>query len=206
MRFRNVVRGSVAIGALVGSMLLAQPALAKGTEGNEPDKGRYVQVEMTGVPVTASNAVEYGFEVRTDATGVQYAVHPDTPEGDFSHAVRIVPEPEPGQVTPFNTVYGNCGYSWLYFNSKTHYKTGYQIYTSYGYTISWDWQVTLKSSIDLHYNSFGGLFATQRWDVPSYAHGAQALGGSTMSAFASGNVLTSGGICSSGMPTATVKW
>lgn len=200
MQLKHIVRGSVAVVALVGSMALAQPAF-----GDEPEEGEYVEVEMTGIPVTAQNAVEHGFEVRTDQAGIDYAVHPDAPEGDFSSAVPIVEEPDPGQITPFNTLYGNCGYSWFYFTSKTSYKTGYQIYLNYGNTISWSWHSTFSSSIDLHHIYDGGGFATQRWER-TRAHGAQALPGTLLSGQAGGDVLTTGGICTSAVPYDKIRW
>lgn len=203
MKLRNLIGGGVAMVGLIGGIALASPAVA-----NEPDDGtQYVRVQMTGVPVTAKNALEHGFDVRTDSDGVQYAVGADTPQGDFSRAVEIVPEPEPGQVTPYDTVFGSCGYSWFFFDSKTKYSTGYEIDPAFGYTINFGWTTHFSSSIDLHTNTFGSPFATQRWDsIHLYAHGAQALAHTIMTGFASGNVLTTGGICYSEGPSDLVEW
>lgn len=199
MQLKSKLRVGLIVGALIGGIAFAPPALAE-----TPEAGDYVEVQMTGVPVTEANAIEYGFEVRTGADGVKYAVHPSTPAGDFSAAVPIVAEPAPGTVTPFTTAYGDCGSSWIYFTSKTTFRTGYQIYTTFGNTISYSWSAAFSSSIDLISRPFGGL-ATQRWEVKT-PHGAQALAGTKMSATAGGSVLTTGGICFSLSPYDTVTW
>jgi hypothetical protein len=119
--------------------------------------------------------------------------------------VRIVPEPSWRLITPFNTKYGQCGTSYFDITSKTSYKTGYTIYTSFGYTVSWSWQATLQSSIDMMGRSFGGPFATQSWGV-RVSHQVQALHGTYLNGQAGGSVLTTGGICFTLIPSDRVLW
>lgn len=161
---------------------------------------------MTSVPVTEANVLDAGFDVRTDANGVKWAVSPTAPEGDFSAAVKIVPEPAPGTIVPFTTVTGQCGSSWFTFVSKTKFRTGYSINANKGATFSRSWSVALSSSIDLRNVPMDSPLGTpQYWDE-TRTHDAQALGGTLLSGVAGGSVLTATGICTSGAPTATVRW
>jgi hypothetical protein len=191
----------LAVGGIVGALGTAVPAMAE-TSTTDP---QVETVPMHGVPVTEANALEFGYEIRTDQAGVRYAVYPGTAAGDFSRAVPLVADPAPGTVTPRNTIYGDCGYAWVYFTGTTTYKTGYQIYTTFGNTINFSWSVAFTSSIDAISVPDGSPFATQRWEVKR-AHGAQALPGTNLSAVAGGNVLTTGGICFAGAPYDTVTW
>lgn len=205
---KRLLPGGIALAALVGSMLVAQPALAQETaNGLANGKTASTTVEMASVPVTAAKAVEYGYEVRTDAAGVQYAVAPGAPVGDFSPnvAVPIVQEPSGGIVTPFMVRYGTCGTSTFTFLSKNKFTTGYTVYTSFGYTITYDWHVTLTSSIDAQSIPYGPWTATQAWNVTQTTI-AQALPGTYLSGMAGGTVLTTGGICYPLAPTDKVKW
>lgn len=198
MKSKMKLLTTVIVTSLVGFLGAAVPATA--------DTEASVQTEaMYGVPVTETNAISFGYEVRTDQAGVRYAVHPGTAEGDFSRAVPIVDETPVGSVSPQTTAYGDCGYSWVYFTSRSSYRTGYQIYKTFGNTINFSWSTTFSSSIDALSIPDGSLFASQRWEV-SRAHPAQALPGAKLSATAGGSVLTSGGICFSLGPYDSITW
>jgi len=178
------------------------PATAAEEQTNET---RVASVQMEAVKLTASTALAYGYDVRTDADGQQWAMDSNTPEGDFTHAVPI---PEDERASTQDRIIGNCGSSWVYLNGKEGYRsvyTGYEINPNWGAPVSQDWSVAIHSSIDFESYDFSGLavWGSQTWFV-SQMITTQAIEGRPLSALAGGSVLTTENICVSGSPTDTI--
>lgn len=195
---RNTLAALVVIGlGVAGATTTATAA--------EVDEATGASVQMQAVKLTADSATAYGYDVRTDADGRQWASDASAPEGDFSHAVLI---PEDTDASARGIVNGNCGSAWVFFNSKISIRTGYTIATPWGAPVSQTWPVAIKSSIDFESYDFSGLAAwgSQTWEA-TRAISTQALNGQELEALAGGSVLTSNGsICISGSPTASIIW
>ncbi|WP_157009166.1 hypothetical protein [Agromyces laixinhei] len=110
------------------------------------------------------------------------------------------------EATSFGEVTGDCGTSFISFSDYNTIRTGYYILPSRGAPISHDWTVNTSSSIDLEIHDLSGLapWGYQSWQATRDIS-TQYLPGSTVSALAFGDVLTTNGICYSGRPTATIR-
>lgn len=195
---RLVATGAAAAIA-VATLYVAAPAMA-----SEPEPTTSTEVEMSFEPWTVDNLAEHGYELRQDPKGFFYGVPAGTPRGSKKGATA--PIADSTGISTYGTVTGNCGTSFVSFSSATVIRTGYYIYPSKGQPISHDWGVSEYSSIDFVYSDFSGLapWGYQSWQASRNVY-IQYLPGSTLSAQASGEVLTTLGICSSGIPTASYK-
>jgi hypothetical protein len=102
-------------------------------------------------------AASYGYDVRTDAAGWQYAVPTGTPAGSMVDATPKF-NPKTGalvaagtsvsalSVTPQNTVYGNCGSSTLTLYTKTSGYTSYALNGTLGAAIYHTWIISMSAS------------------------------------------------------------
>lgn len=199
---RNILSGLVVVG--LGLSTATLPASATSSQVDDPQA---VSVPMEAVALTADNAIAYGYDVRIDADGQQWAVAPDAPEGDFTHGVPI---PAADGAATQELIAGNCGNAWVWLNgndlSRTIY-TGYQIWANKGAPVSQSWYATVISSIDITARDYSGLavWGSQQWYV-SEEIPTQALKGTQLSAVAGGSVLTTEIICTSGSPTDSITW
>ncbi|MEV1132398.1 hypothetical protein [Agromyces sp. NPDC049794] len=185
---------------VAAALALPSPASAAEPEVTEP----VVEAEMSFTPWTKENLAEHGYELRKDPGGGYYGVPVGTPRGSKVGATG--PIQESGGVTTFGEVTGNCGTSFVSFSDYNTIRSGYYIYPSKGAPISHDWIVHTYSSIDLEWYDLSGLapWGYQSWQATRDIS-TQYLPGSTISAQASGEVLTTAGICSSGIPTAVIR-
>ncbi|GIT78998.1 hypothetical protein LLS1_06670 [Leifsonia sp. LS1] len=159
---------------------------------------------MHFIPMTEANASWAGYEVRTNPDGTTYGVPTGAPAGSHESAVDV--QSDTG-LQSRGTVPGNCGTSTVRFNSKTAVYTAYTISPSHGSPISHNWSVTYSSSIDLVVHDMSGLapLGNQTWSVVKPVVG-KALQGKTLTAMASGTVLTTAGCCASGDPTDVITF
>jgi hypothetical protein len=180
---------------LIGPMMVALTAFALGGQGVGP---AVAEVSITNrVPMTFTGfdrevAAENGYEIRTDATGHECSVAIGTPSGPCpTYASQ-----DGGDLTTQNTVYGDCGYTWLYWRSSaTAFETGYYIYSSWGRPAVHAWTVYLWTSAGPQIWDLSGAPATgsSRWEA------ARSIGADGQSGFASGEVImTNGASCSAG--------
>ncbi|SMQ73226.1 hypothetical protein SAMN06295909_3204 [Plantibacter sp. VKM Ac-1784] len=198
--FRNMLVGVAMLGLSLGGA--SSSALASDVQD---DGTSAVSSPMEAIKLTADNAVAYGYAVRTDSDGQQWAMDAGTPDGDFTHAVPIAEE---SGASTRDRVVGNCGSSWVYLSGKEGYRsvyTGYDIQAKFGLPVSHVWSVAVYSSIDFESFDFSGLpsWGAERWFETRFID-TQVIEGLPISTIAGGSVLTTGGLCVSGSPTDTI--
>lgn len=189
MRFKTLI----ATATLVTAAIVATVTPAQATEPESaPLKAG---LRLTGFDPQV--ATDHGWEVRTDADGWQCSVPQGTPAGPCSEDFRI-------KVDGFassNTVYNDCGYSWLYWeSSRTRYETGYFIYAAKGAPLTHAWQVYFETNDGPVVQILNGLGPIgPRWLHQGSLNGATGSYGKATGAV----LLSSGATCSSVGPVAS---
>jgi len=171
--------------------------------------------EQTTVPLTftgfnAERAATYGYDVRTDDEGWQYAVPTGTP-ADSTEGATPKFNPETGEVKTAdgarNTVTGSCGTSTLTLYTKTSGYTAYNLNGNLGGAVSHQWGINLSASTGSQYVNRDGLPpfpGALNWGTNfSYNVGA-AASGAKVNGVAGGIVQTILGSCTSGGPRDSV--
>jgi hypothetical protein len=184
--------------------LLATTALVTGaimvpatpTQADEPGSvSSRVEFRLTGFDPQV--AADHGWEVRIDDEGWQCSVPRGTPVDSCPEDFRL-------KVDGFastNTLYNDCGYSWLYWeSSRTRYETGYFIYAPKGAPLTHAWQVffdTNRGPVVQVLNGLGPI-------GPRWVHQGSLNGATGSYGKATGSVLlSSGATCSSSGPVAS---
>jgi hypothetical protein len=184
MRLENWSRRAVT--ALLGLMGTLALVLAPGTEaGAAPVTTERATMHI--VRFDPAVAAANGYTIKTDAKGQQYSVKNGSSE----------------VATPSNTVYGNCGASWVYYNaignSSATISTGFALYYP---AVSYWWFVRINDAGGQNNHIWaGGLNSLFGWSafktVPGLSHGLSVATVST----ASSAILANGGVCTSGGPS-----
>jgi hypothetical protein len=193
----------LALGAAVlTSAVLATPTLS--ASAYESTQETTAEARMTFTPWTVENLADHGFELRYNELGEPYGVPTGTPQGSTTNATAPIRDADQGG--SLGEVRGDCGTSFVSFSAPKIVRTGYYILPNKGAPISHSWSVTLHSSIDIELKDFSGAapWGYQSWQS-SRNYDLQYLRGSTVSALASGSVLTTAGICASGNPTEVTR-
>jgi hypothetical protein len=183
----------VAIALTVGTTDPARADPSRSVESRES--------EMAFTPWTRENLGDHGYEIRYNDRGEAYGVPEGTPHGSDVGATAIIVATD-DEVGSLGEVRGSCGTSFVSFSSPRIVRTGYYISPDKGAPISHTWSVLLRSTIDIELLDMSGAapWGNQSWQT-SRTYGLEYLRGSTVSALASGTVLTTAGICVSGDPT-----
>ena len=128
MRIRTMALAFLAVVVAAGAFV-STPAYAGAATQPVTGSGR-ITVPMKRTGVDHQVAAAHGYVVRTGADGVEYAA-------------------KPGDVTPFNTVPGDCGISWINFvgsNPYTHHttiQTGFQLANGYPGAVHVEWDIDI---------------------------------------------------------------
>ena len=139
-------------------------------------------------------AAANGYEIRTDAQGVEYSVPIGTPSQETLGG---------GLVTPQTTVTGNCGSSYVELYDvgtlRYHMKTGFGVTQA---VVSYSWSVTITGpAYSRTYSYGGGLLLRNNWDATQTAN---VVNGGWYSAKAVGSATTpAGAVCASLGPIST---
>lgn len=136
---------SIATSALLAiSLLTVSPANA--SEGPVVSDVINDESQLTYSGFDEAVAADNGYDIRTDSRGVKYSIPADAPQSSMEGAF-FLPGQEPtsgSTVTPFNTVWGNCG-------SATLTGSGRSFFTAYAITnglkpVSHVWRVAVSST------------------------------------------------------------
>jgi hypothetical protein len=162
-------------------------AVLDGTRVTASPDGTRVTAPMTIVGFNAAVAKAHGYVIRTDAQGRQYSVKAGAPN----------------VVSPDNTVYGNCGSSYLY-----EYAIGLdQVEIETGFTVNtpavaywWEYSMHDGGGTSSHTRA-GGLAARSSWG-DNERWGALTRGpASAWVDSGSDAILVNGDVCTSGGPS-----
>jgi hypothetical protein len=196
--WRNAV--TITAGLAFGALSTGLPApLTADTQAASASE-RAVVTLMSVIGFDASVAAEHGYELRTAPDGNAASVPVGNAAGDFTGALG-------GSVgLDHNTVPGDCGNSWIYFqNGDTEIRTGYLIKSDHGQAFSHRWSATVATE------GMGGSIGTYDMTGIAPLNSASWQGirkivqpyTSKASAVAGGTAVTTGGfICGAGEPTA----
>lgn len=190
--------------ALAATLALAGPAIAQETKSASGQSPTTITAPMYATPLTPENAEDYGYEIRRDIDGSYYGVPIGTAAGSKLHATDALPI---NDASTRGTVTGTCGSSYVTFDSQRVVRTGYYIKPSFGDPLSHGWHVAITSSIDAGSYDLSG-WAPIGWQSWNGSRTVQeiALNGQSLSAVAGGYTVTSGGVCTSGGPTASIVY
>lgn len=200
MPIRLIGTGLVAIAlALGGSIVGSSAAIAD-------EVGYQVTAPLTFNGYDAARAATYGYNVRTDTDGWQYAVPTGTP-ADSTLGATTKFNPETGELEGSggtrNTVSGTCGTSTLTLYTKTSGYTAHTLNGNLGGALSHQWGITLQASTGSQYVDRSGLPpfpGSLSWGTNfSYNVGATASG-ATVNGVAGGVVQTILRSCTSAGP------
>lgn len=185
-------------------MALAGPAMAQETQSTSGQTATTITAPMYATPLTRENAADYGYEIRQEVDGSYYGVPIGTAAGSKLHATDALPI---NDVSARGTVTGTCGSSYVTFDSQRVVRTGYYINPSFGNPLSHGWHIAITSSIDAGSYDLSGWapIGYQSWNGSRTVQEI-ALNGQSLSAVAGGYTVTSGGICTSGGPTASIVY
>lgn len=211
---RGAFIGAVALAATVATTGAASAATAVSAADEPESTSRASGLWFAGYD--AKRAAEWGYEVRTDAEGWQYAVPAGTPPGSlegaspkFNPATSEVRRTGDSADAEDETVNGDCGTSSLELKDNTRGVTGYHLNGAFGAAVYHTWGVTLISSIDAGVEPLDGTppipTLSFEWNA-NFEHSVQAIGGTVLSAVAGGTVTTVLGSCFSGAPHSEIVY
>lgn len=200
--------------AIVGALALTTPVaiVQSAAAVDEIPTVSMTKLKFAGYDV--QRAAIYGYDVRTDAGGLQYAVPAGTPQDSFEGATpkynAMTGEVmDTSQATTKQPAKGDCGTSDLVLYNNTTGHTQYDLNGAFGAAVSHTWSVALTSSIDAGSVPLDGLppfpGISLSWDT-NFSHDVQAIGGTELSAVAGGVVTTTLGSCYGGNPISAVVW
>ena len=158
-----------------------------GTRVTASPDGTRVTVPMTIVGFNAAVAKAHGYVIRTDAQGRQYSVKAGAPN----------------VVSPDNTVYGNCGSSYLYEYAigldQVDIKTGFTVNTP---AVAYWWEYSMRDGGGTSsHTRAGGLAARPGWDDKE-RWGALTRGPARAWVVSGSDaILVNGDVCTSGGPS-----
>lgn len=185
MRFTG--RAVATIALIVGALTIAAPAGA----ATKPSKAPSITITSPNVfgGFDRSIAAAHGYQIRTDALGVEYSVKIGSPVGGV-------------QPLSTGTSYGDCGYSFVTLSPETdRMASGFVVEGA----VAWrKWGVTVQNGgIVYNFNMDGGATGGAWSDYRTIAWAS----GSTSAAVNAGSyaALWDGRICYSGLPT-TRTW
>lgn len=149
---RNVLRRTgVAFGAvaLAGGLIAASSGTVSAATHITKSDVKKISVQMKVVRIDAAVAKAHGYVIRTDSHGREYTVKAGS---------RIGP-------TPNDTLYGNCGYSWMWEwgvgNRAATVETGFHVYTP---AVAYYWQYWMEDNGGESTHTFaGGLADRSDW-------------------------------------------
>jgi hypothetical protein len=156
MKFKTPVVANFA-GLLVTASTLGGGGPAFGRQAHHglvADSPATVTAPMTFGGFNPERAARYGYDVRTDEQGWQYAVPSGTPAGStvgsslkYNPATGQVMQPlsHGGFVKPMNTVPSNCGTSTLTLYTKTSGYTAYNLNGSAGAALYHTWRISMSA-------------------------------------------------------------
>jgi hypothetical protein len=142
-----------------------------------------VDVPMHVVGFDAAVARAHGYVIRTDSRGRQYSVKEGTKAG----------------AVPATIVYGNCGYSWMFYdalgNRTVQVSTGFDVYAP---AVLFWWQYTMVDNGGTSTHTHPGVTFSYSWSTPPDVWGGMTPGYSFAFVNASSYaILSNGSICSS---------
>lgn len=198
-----------AAAASAAAMLAAAivPVAANADTGAAPDQGKEVVVgAMTFAGYDEDVAAAHGYKIVTNPDGTQSSV-PVTKEAKLetlrSMSAEDVREKASakGLVTPYDTVSGDCGISWLEgdkgANDRLSFETGYLVTGNVATRV---WSVQANGFITSNSWNFNGGATGPEW-VSTGAGPVVGPGTAFVPAFASYVVKTNGETCYSGGPS-----
>lgn len=190
--------------AVAATLTFAGPAIAQETESAPGQSRTTITAPMYAIPLTSENAADYGYEIRRDVDGSHYGVPIGTAAGSKLRATDTL---SINGASTQGTVSGTCGSSYVTFDSQRVVRTGYYIKPSFGTPLSHGWHIAITSSIDAGSYDLSG-WAPIGWQSWNGSRTVQeiALNGQRLNAVAGGYTVTSGGICTSGGPTASIVY
>lgn len=204
-------RKSLAVAAIAAAALWILPVDSASAGASAPGPAVEGGARQTGLYFAGFNverAALYGYDVRTDDEGWQYAVPTGTPPGSLEGATpRFNPgsgemEASPGGTTD-NKVNGDCGSAELTLYDNTTGYTAYHLNGLLGPAISHSWGVSLESSIDMGNVPLNGLppvpGLSLDWGT-DFSHSIQAVQKTMLRGIAGGTVETILGSCFAGNP------
>lgn len=156
--------------------------------------------ELYFVGFDSKVAAAHGYEIRV-VDGYGWSVPANNSPTDTSGGVRGNPTHD--WPTPQNTVYGNCGYSMIYYSNgfNGQFMTSYIIYSSYGYPIHHQWRVISATSTNLYSWNLDGYTTPSLGGWVAYRDLSGESGSRRYVQVIHGSVTTtSGSICTSGNP------
>ncbi|HEX4254301.1 MAG TPA: hypothetical protein VH089_04380 [Streptosporangiaceae bacterium] len=162
-------------------------AVLDGTRVTASPDGTRVTVPMTITGFNAAVAKAHGYVIRTDAQGRQYSVKAGAPN----------------VVSPDNTVYGNCGSSYLYEYAigldQVEIETGFNVNTP---AVAYWWEYSMRDGGGTSsHTRAGGLAARSSWG-DNERWGALTRGpASAWVDSGSDAILVNGDVCTSGGPS-----
>lgn len=162
-------------------------AVLDGTRVTASPDGTRVTTPMTIVGFNAAVAKAHGYVIRTDAQGRQYSVKAGAPN----------------VVSPDNTVYGNCGSSYLYEYAigldQVEIETGFTVNTP---AVAYWWEYSMRDGGGTSsHTRAGGLAARSSWG-DNERWGALTRGpASAWVDSGSDAILVNGDVCTSGGPS-----
>ncbi|HEV2372098.1 MAG TPA: hypothetical protein VGS19_08015 [Streptosporangiaceae bacterium] len=189
---RNVLgRASVAFGAvalaagLVATSSVAASAATHVTHVAKPGVEK-VAVRMRVVRIDAAVARAHGYVVRTDSHGREYTVKAGSKSGP----------------TPNDTLYGNCGWSWMWEwgvgNRAATVETGFHVYTP---AVAYYWQYWMEDNGGESSHTFaGGLAFRTDWGTINTWPGLTPGPAYAWVQTTSDAILDNGDVCSSAGP------
>ena len=178
----TIIRCLVIAGIPIGAAtMIAAPAHAATTEA----PAQVVVSPMHIVGYDRAVAAAHGYEIRVGANGQEYSV-------------------KQGEVTPYNTIPGDCGKSWVYIYPKGGHKadidTGFDVNTP---AVDFSWDVRVHDDWGTSIKSWGHvLLAQHNWEGVNHfkSSGAGYVDARVISGFA---ILANGGVCYSEGPSDT---
>lgn len=134
--WRTVCAGALGILAVAYSAMTIAPASASEQHPETAAQARTAGLHFVGFDV--ERAAANGWDVRTDADGMQYAVPTGTPEGSsagatprFDPATGLVSHgPDPTDAD--GTATGDCGTASFDFTSNSEFTTSYDLNGAFG--------------------------------------------------------------------------
>jgi hypothetical protein len=188
---------SVAVAAGLALTALASPASAEQAPA-APTK--HLQRGMSVVRFDAKVAAANGYKIVTYADGSQQSV-PVDPTDTTKEASPIVPAGGVSANVNQNTVYGNCGYSFIEADQtgphKIWIRSGFHVNRG---AVAYTWVIELWDDNGSSYQgSSGGLLNRQDWshtwnNLTQYGYSLEeVLPGSSDAVLNNGSVCTSGG-------------
>ncbi|MFK4806775.1 hypothetical protein ACI3KX_13010 [Microbacterium sp. ZW CA_36] len=204
MKLRSRAAIGLAAIALCSAVLMPAAANAQPKAPTPQDMTDIQTAPMNLVGFDPEIAAANGYEIRTLPNGREYSVPIGTPSSFVPDPTDTAPgSAEPGQVTTFATVWGDCGSSYVMVNN-TEMTTGYNIKYDVLYG-KWGVYVHSEGGIDQDFNLDHG--ATNGYWYPTRAVSASHYG----NGFARVNngsyvMTTAGGMCWSGNPQENVRF